>query len=320
MSKIVVPPYKFLQEKTKEYIFENNGKVMTSFWYKSNSSGKDIELKQDDSKSSSYTILDDEFSEWNPQHSQLICKFYFEIKLSGFKNFIYSSVSGIAATGSKIGVAVKWFCDKSHMRGTIDCEEINLSENLLKQRFNGEFVLPAGVLIGKVILSFVLYLKEVGNQISLGKASRLGSILGLLDEKTIFLEGSGALFPIVDEYNSLDTLWRLRVNIHDLGEVFDEDVFCIFFNQKHQDYELLTEIKEDRQSTLFKEVICCALFVLIETVRNINTEFVKEVNSDDFEEDTVGGLMYYFIKVCNLDLTNPITTHKTIKKYLEEHL
>lgn len=315
MSKIIINPYRVLKQTTVNTIFSGDNCIEMRYFYKSLKNKKEYELIQK-GESSNNLYLDDPNYEWNPQNQKLFCKISIQVNSV---SSLFSPLIGIATPLSKLGIAVIWRCKESKTRGTINLEDIEITENLIASNLNSEFSIKPKMLIGKINFKFMIYLKEFtpcDNRF--GFANKPGTILGLINSKDIYIDGNGSMFPIMDEDINSDLLWRDEICFEDFDETFDDDSFCLYFNKNHSNYaDLVSTHNKNKHSQLFKEVLAQAIFDLIEYARDKDDKFMQTITGV-YDDGSIAKQLKFFINVCQWNLESPYQSLKSIRKYIEE--
>ncbi len=314
MSRIIIPPYRVLKTKTFETIFPNKNGVEINYFYESLRTHKRCELVKKGTSANNMYLEDPNF-EWNPQDQKLNCKISIEIHSP---TSLFSPIVGVATPSSKLGVAVIWRCKESKARGSVSLDNLEITENSIERYLETEFSIEPGILIGKINFTFVIYLKSyVPCEKSFGFATIPGTILGIIDNKDIYIDGNGSMFPILDEVSNSKLLWRTEISFDDLTETFDEYSFCLYFNKNHEDYECLVTKNKNKHSQLFKEVLAQALFDFIEYARSRDDQFIDNLEGD-FEDGSIGRQLKFFINVCQWKLETSHSTLNSIRNFIEE--
>ena len=150
-------------------------------------------------------------------------------------------IGGIAASTSTVGIALRWISSKSDERGVIPFGTITRVDCATAFELDHKF--EKGKLKGSLKLQTVLYLKSAGicNEDEMYFAQQPGTILGILDQAEVYIDGNGSIFPIVSIDAPGKALWTVFYNdtcdpLHDL---FDEENVEIRLNRAHPAYESL---------------------------------------------------------------------------------
>lgn len=228
---------------------------------------------------------------------------------------------GITATTSTIGIALRWISSKSDERGVIPFGVIKKSNCASEFELNYKF--DKGMLKGSLKLQTILYLCNPGvcSEEESYFAQQPGTVLGILDQAEIYIDGNGSVFPIVSVEAPGKALWSVFYNdmcdpLHDL---FDEENVEIRLNRAHPAYESLKIETSLIESPMFLEVLSAALFVIVISVKeSVGEDWENVLNGDDFEAGTIADAIHHFVKDLQWDISSPSRLAESIKNFFEK--
>ena len=237
------------------------------FYYKKNGENQLLQSTTTDSSTSKTAILKltDPCAQWHPEKNGLYANITCIINVP---SFLFGKNGLVAADGGKIGIAIMWMAPDSSERGVFAIDEISKT-SAAPHAINGTVKFPAKVLRGTLVLRTILYLKEHGNPDEMEKhqASEPGTVLGIMDETRIIIDGNGSVFPIHETAAPTNPLWWVQCNWTDATEDrFVDDNFCIYLNTAHKNYSNLNANEGLKNSPLLLEIICSALEILVTKV------------------------------------------------------
>lgn len=229
---------------------------------------------------------------------------------------------GIAATTSTIGIALRWISSKSDVRGVIPFGVMKKSDCASEFELNYKF--DKGILKGSLKLQTILYLINSGvcSEKESYFVQQSGTVLGVLDQAEIYIDGNGSVFPIVSIEAPGKALWSVYYNdlcdpLHDL---FDEENVEIRLNRSHPAYESLKIENSLIESSMFLEVLSAALFVIVVSVKeSIGEDWESVLNGDNFETGTIADAIHHFIRHLQWDISSPSRLAESIKNFLEKN-
>ena len=186
-----------------------------SFFYKANGTERPLTLKPvtiaSGMKIIAYNMTDDA-GEWDAMHfdTEMRCHFEFE-DVAAF----FGAEHGIAVHDAAIGLAVMIISLTSNHRF---CKPImSFCEDSGKVSRDWSFTLPKAFYRDRIILQTVLYIKKIGfpRDYEDIRANISGMIVGDLGSMTVFIDGTGSLFPVKKENDPTRPLWRVECNWSD---------------------------------------------------------------------------------------------------------
>lgn len=220
--------------------------------------------------------------------------------------FFLFGENGVAPQDSKIGLAVIWTSKSSNQRGTFLIDEFQFEPGKsLEFTVNGSFA--SGILKTSIKLQTIIYVKKAGtkkpNETHL--ANTAGTVLGVLDETLVILDGNGSVFPIVEVKEPSRSLWWVECDwVDPLYEKFEEENVKICLNKSHPHYSFLNLEDGDMKSPLLTEIIANAIQIMIYKAKE-GLYWDEIINGKDFEPGSIAEAIYYFINTFSLDVYSP---------------
>lgn len=264
-------------------------------------------------------VLKDERCVWYPETHNLI------IHKSGtitHPDTLFGA-NGLVSHDSEIGIAAIWSSKKSDLHGTLQYGSFLLTSK--PYSFDRNYTFDRNTLRGSLKYQLVLYLKKVGTFYSDEKhlANQTGTVLGVLEECEIYIDGSGSIFPITTVNAPDKPLWW--VNFDNTADPF-EDLFEaehveICLNRAHPCFNDLNIEESLKKSPLFLEVISSALYIIVMSVKELaDTDWNEVVSGTDLTSGTIAEAINYFINKLGWDVSDPAALAKSIHNYFDENL
>ena len=278
------------------------------FYYRYQGEMRELKADTADTSTSRASVLQltDQACQWHPESSNLVAKCHCEINVP---MFLFGENGLAAENGGVIGVAVMWMNPDASQRGVVTIGEINKTSPA-PCIIEGNISFMPKQLRGTLILQTVLYLKERGLPKGLEKyqAAYTGTILGILDETRVIIDGNGSLFPIHEISSPNEPLWWVRCEWEDpLEDSFTDDNFCIYLNTAHKDFATLNVNEGLKNSALLMEIICGALQTLIMKVLNDDTARDATIRGAGIQQGSISSMVNYILHTfqINYDQNNP---------------
>lgn len=278
-----------------------------------------LEAENTESSNSKTTVvkLTDPVSKWHPETYNLI------IGISGTINapMHLFGINGLASkNGAQIGIAIIWMSKDSCIRGITPIADFENQSNSLD--YDGEVSFNAHTLRGTLVLRTVLYLKKAGTVVKEEQhlANVSGTILGVLDETRIIIDGNGSVFPVVEKADKTMPLWWVECNWEDPTEdLLIGENFCLYLNTAHTDYSSLNLNNGLNQAPLFKDIIASAIGILITEVLSNDAYKSQTISGAGLAPGTISAAVNYFIKVYDID-TGMVNHQGALSKALRKQL
>ena len=254
---------------------------------------------------------------WYPETHDLVinkkCKM-----LSAYEMF---GQDGIAASSATLGIALRWISSKSDERGVIPFGTITKSDCASVFELNHKF--EKGKLKGSLKLQTIIYLKEPGSyqKDEAYFAQQPGTVLGVLDQAEIYIDGNGSIFPIVSVDAPGKALWTVYYNdiCDPMHDSFDEENVEIRLNRAHPAYESLKIDASLSESPMFLEVLSSALFVIVTSAKEgLGEDWDMVMNGESFDAGTIAAAMNHFVKKLQWDISSPAKLAESIKDFFEK--
>lgn len=254
---------------------------------------------------------------WYPEtHNLKLCK-----KCRITQAYHLFGTGGIAATGASIGIALRWISTHSDERGIIPVGELTKRDSAAE--LIADAVFEKGSLKGSLKLQTVLYLKDPGQPDSSERyfAQQSGTILGVLDQAELFVDGNGSIFPIVTVTDPGKPLWQVYYNEFSdpLQDRFDGDNIEIRLNDAHPNFEAMKIENSMSESPLFIEVLSSALLVIVESVKeSLGEDWDNVLKGDGFSNGSIAQAIYFFVTKLHWDVSNPAKLSASIKAFFDK--
>ena len=252
-------------------------------------------------------FADDEYNAWTPDSNNL--KIKYNLKLENV-NILFNRKTGVTEKDAKLGLALTWYCKKTKQIQTQKLEEFELNNENTNVNYEGEIEFSAGSLSEKLYLRFIIYLKK--NEYKDMLASTEGTILGIIDEYEIILEGDGSLFPIeqINDKTSKST-YEVTINYTDLYEDFDKDHICLLVNSSKFEDSNDSMLEND----LFKEVLADFFICIFQDIKDKGYD-INSILDNEYEENTIGKAVQMWISSMNIKYDSYLNLSKSIRKYV----
>ena len=243
-----------------------------------------------------------------------------------FRNYRIASAyclfgeGGIAPTDAVIGLALRWISSKSDERGIIPFGEITRAD--AGTSYCVDYTFERGKLKGSLKLQTVLYLKDpkTPRASEAHFAQQPGTILGVLDQTEIYIDGNGSIFPIVVIDAPGKPLWHVYYNetADALQDKFESENVEIRLNKAHPNYDALKIENALIESPLFLEVISSALMVIVEAAKDsLGEDWDNVLSGTGFESGSIAEAIYYFVTRLRWDVSSPTKLSASIKEFFE---
>lgn len=277
-----------------------------------------IEIENGDEKKYS-AVLKDDRCVWYPEtHNLIITK----EGVIAHPDTLFGT-NGIASHDSVIGVAIIWSSKKSDVHGTFLCGDFKLSSD--PYSFSQNYTFDRSIIRGSLKYQLVLFLKNSGvpYEDELHLANQSGTILGVLEECELFVDGSGSIFPITTVNEPGKPLWWVNFDYtaDPFEDLFEAEHVEICLNRAHAYYSELSIEESLKKSPLFIEVISAALYIIVLSVRDLaDTEWNEIVSGNDLSPGTIAEAISYFINKLGWNVSDPSALAKSIHEYFDENL
>ena len=265
--------------------------------------------------------LTDPLAQWYPEKMNLIVNAKCVINTP---LFLFGQNGLASKNGGILGIAIQWMAKDANCRGIKEIGSVSRSSSA-PTVITEKIVFQPHQLRGILTLRTVIFLKEVGSSddSEFYLANTPGTILGVLDETKVIIEGKGSIFPVVDASDPGSPLWWVNCGWDDpTVDRFSEENFALYLNKSHNDYAFLNVNNGLSSSPLLKEIICSAVQILITKVLNDDVYREDTVNNTNLSEGSVSSVVYYMIKTmdCGTDIKRPEEMAKKIRESLSQRL
>lgn len=252
-------------------------------------------------------FVDDEYNAWNPNQNDLNIKYKLHMENL---DILFNRKNGVTERNAKLGLALTWYCKKTKQIQTLKLKEFEFSNDNASLVFEGEISFVPGSLSEKLNLRFIIYL--VKNDLKDMMASTEGTILGIIDEYEIILEGDGSLFPIeqIDDTRSNFT-YEVNINYTDLYEEFDKDHICLLINSSKLENSSENILKNE----LFKEILSDFFISIFQDIKDKGYD-INSILENEYDDNTIGKAVQIWISTMNIKYDSYINLSKSIRKYI----
>lgn len=256
-------------------------------------------------------ISDDE-NQWHPDTHN----FYIERTLNlRFPSFLYGP-SGIASEDSELGIAWMWFSRDSNQRGVFESHPLPNLSSPHEVKFRS-YVAP-GQLKGLVNFQFVIFLNRKSLDADSPFATKEGTIIGILDESKLILDGRGSEFPIVEVEEPDMPLWFVRCRWTDpLEDAFIEENVVVCINKSNSRYEALNMADGLKKSYYLQEIIASAMQTIVIKALESESRDVIISGQGDIADGSIAQAVHYFISTFDWDTSSPDLLAQSIRKDFE---
>lgn len=254
---------------------------------------------------------------WDPETHNL--KLFKKIRFT--QAYHLFGTGGIAAAGASVGVALRWISTRSDERGIIPIGALTRRDS--SSELTADAVFEIGRLKGNLKLQTVLYLKDPGTPEASEQyfAQQTGTILGVLDQAELYVDGNGSIFPIVTVTDPGKPLWQVYYNefADPLQDRFDGDNVEIRLNDAHPNFESMKIENSMSESPLFIEVLSSALLVIVESVKEtLGDDWDNVLKGDGFTNGSIAQAIYYFVTKLQWDVSSPAKLSSSIKAFFDK--
>lgn len=269
-----------------------------------------------------FTYFVNDRGNWSPSDDDLIIEGAF--KFSNSLSSLFDTKSGVLGRKGTAGIACDWIAKQSSVRNTVLIDS-SIQKDTSQCEFKYSIAFPKGTVRGEVVFSFYFYVYSKDSEtiglppfIANEKGIRLGDFFSF----TLFFDGNGSQFPVVDyDGNPGDPLWKITLDFSDpLSETLSEKTCCLHINRTHRAYEdLMGKRQGGSDSFLFKEVMASAIQLLIEYSLSKDPELREQIdNGESFDFGTIAYYISRFHNGLGIKTTSPPQTlAESLREYLE---
>lgn len=265
--------------------------------------------------------LEDDACRWHPENDDLIARY---MSIINVPSFLFGENGLASRNGGVIGLALMWMDSEASQRGAVPVGEIT-SESQGPAKIEAEITFSPGHLRGDLILRTIIYLKKPGipDENERFLASQTGTILGVLDDTKVIIDGNGSVFPVCEVSYPGEPLWWVQCSWEDPRvDSFTDDNFCLYLNTAHRDYPLLNGWGSPKNSALFLEVICSTLQILITKVLDDDVASNDTIQGNCLQPNSISSMVNYLLHAfgINYERDNPETMARNIRKALKKSI
>ena len=228
---------------------------------------------------------------------------------------------GVVAADAVIGIALRWISSKCDERGIIPFGDV--TRLCAGSVYQVEHTFASGTLKGSLRLQTILYLKDPREpkRSELYFAQQAGTVLGILEQQEIYIDGNGSLFPVAVIDAPGKPLWHVYFNdaLDATQDKFESENVEIRLNKAHPAYASLKIETSMAESPFFLEVISSALSVIVESAKeSLGEEWDTVISGTGFESGSIAEAIYYFITRLQWDISNPARLSESIREFFEK--
>lgn len=294
------------------------GYVATNYAFSYGSEGLTypLDARLADVNNNEVLLISDDRNEWSPETHDLTLSRSLTIHNP---HFLFGP-NGLACESAELGLALLWTSKSSKQQGIEVIGGFRKKAQPLD--FDIQFSFPSGFLRGRLNLQIIIYLKTPGAASRDEKhlANEAGVILGILDNFTVVLDGSGSVFPIVEVSEPTQPLWWVRCDWMDPQiDLFEEENVQICLNSAHPDFKLLKLDGSFKDSVLLKEIISSSLQIIIQKVQE-SESWDEIIIGKNCEQGSIAHAVHYLINTFDWDTNSPERLAMTIRKYMDSIL
>lgn len=257
-----------------------------------------------------YITLDNN-SDYDKDENTLIIDVSVNLK----KTQILFGPSGIAPLGAEIGLALECFSQKSKYRKVVtsnktvkyndesnSCDfKIKIEPKTIQSELSFNLLLTLAKSSG-VLLENEFYLNN-----------KSGVIIGTLDKKTLYLSGTGSLFPIYTRPSTDKKLWEVKFEYEDATIDKLSETVQLILNSNHKDYDYLNPKSKNYCDRLIYEIIASAVSLL---VVDLKEKGMLGSLKEDYSEGTIMHFVKYCKEVIGIDFSDAMSISSTLRAYL----
>ena len=285
--------------------------VKYTFFYFDGDKNKHI-INHDDSVGNNISLITKD-TDWSYLESNLST----EIKITVANGSLLYGEQGVAPKGSKIGIGVEFFSQKSRIRDIVTIDEY-LDDDELVHNHTFPFEIKKDIYLGDVDITIFVYLKKSAKKVDNREKflnNDEGILLGDIDHKKLFLLGVGSLFPIYIENLEDNKLWHFSID-YDNPE-YDKFSECtkLVFNSKHKDYKLLDPKNQEYCERLGLEIVNSSLFI---TFSKLKEEGYLNNLNDSYEDGSIMSLVAYYRDTFDFDFANSMSIFKSLQNIIDK--
>ena len=275
--------------------------ISNKYTYYDNGVNCPLEAENTETSNSRLTIvkLSDPTSKWHPETYNL------QISVAGTiaMPLHLFGANGIASKNNgRIGIAVLWMSRDSSVRGIQPVADF--ANQFQPFDYSKLLSFPAHTLRGTIVLKTVIYLKQVGNPSSdeAHLTTVTGTILGVLDETRIIIDGNGSVFPVVEKADKSMPLWWVDCSWEDPTEdLLVEENFCLYLNTAHADYPSLSLNNGLKHAPLFQGIIASSISIMITEVLSDDFYRTQTITGSGILPGSISAAVNYFLKIYEVD-------------------
>lgn len=292
-----------------------NPKVNYSFFYYPNN-GNDISQIEYKIANQKYITLSTKNNHWDPINYDL----YMNVCLDYENGSILYGENGICPLDGEISICLEWYSQKSKKRGIIFPTKKNdfLKKNNDKNKINFICAFEKNVFLNDVEINILIFNSKKSNNVKQSENflnNEEGVVLGTLDNKTLFMTGTGSLFPIYIKSLQNNKLWELQIECNEPENDKFSDCVKLILNADHKDYPLLDVTSKKYCDRLIFEIISNAVTVIICYLKE--NKMLEDLSRPCSDGSILSFIKYYKDNL-ELNIDNVASISDSLRNYLDK--
>lgn len=285
------------------------------FYFPKNEDGS-IEI-ENTITSNRYITLSTNNNHWDPMNYDLNMIVTVEIEN---KSILYG-INGVCPTNGELSIALEWYSQKSKKRDIIypRNKKNRIDDNNEKSKYVFECTFNKNTFMNDIEINLIIYNSKKTRQIIENEKylnNEEGVILGNIDQKTLFMTGTGSLFPIYLKSLDDNRLWNVQIEDCIEPEIDKfSDCVRIILNTNHKDYPLLDVTSKKYCERLILEIISNAVTLIICSLKESGV--LDDINKPSSEGSVLNFIKYYVDKL-ELNIDNVVSISNSLRNYLDE--
>jgi hypothetical protein len=222
----------------------------------------------------------------------------------------------IAYDNSELGLAILWSSPYSKKRGVMEAKKLsNIND---RQYFKFDKYFAPNTFHGSIDLEFALILLKKSDRNDIFSINNTQGVhLAEFGRKSIRLDGSGSIFPVVNIHDKSKPLWSIALEYNDPEIDLFHDTVKIELNTAHKDYKYI----DVRNKELYCERLVNEIFAhaIAQFLLNLYDEGqMKDIKNKDYDQLSVMQVAKYIIDTKGFDNTSVVTITESILKYFDK--
>lgn len=228
----------------------------------------------------------------------------------------FFGTGGVAPTGSQLGLAIECFSQKSRFKTTKIAEASIDGRNIpFHQTFS--IVIPKRSVDSTLEINVLVFMRNKSENVPDEEAflnNQEGVILGFLDSKTVFMSGSGSLFPILNQPLSTNELWDLQMSYEDPATDQLVDSVKLILNSTNKNYACVNPSCKEYCEPLIYEIVADAMTLLIVDLKDKG--YLEDLDQE-CEDGSILQEVKYLKNTVGIDVSDVKKLSSSLRSYLE---